>query len=100
MHAYTGKILHIDLSTQKTWVEQKSPEFLKAYIGGVGLATRLLYDNTPAGCDALGPDNAICFACGAFVGTTIPSVSYTHLDVYKRQVAYACAELTEELRIV
>ncbi len=72
MHAYTGKILHIDLSTQKTWVEQKSPEFLKAYIGGVGLATRLLYDNTPAGCDALGPDNAICFACGAFVGTTIP----------------------------
>ncbi len=72
MYAYSGKILHIDLTTQHTWVEEKSPEFLKKYIGGVGLATRLLYDNTPAGCDPLGPENALCLACSAFAGTTVP----------------------------
>ena len=72
MKGYTGKILHIDVSTRKTQVETKTPEFLKRYIGGVGLATRLLYDNTPAGCDPLGPDNALCFAISVFAGTTVP----------------------------
>jgi len=72
MYAYTGKILHIDVTTRKTRVEQVSEEFLKKYIGGVGLATRLAYDNIPARCDPLGPDNALCFACSAFAGTTFP----------------------------
>jgi len=72
MYAYTGKILHIDMTERKTRIEKVSPEFLKRYLGGVGLATRLVYDNTPAGCDPLGPDNALCFACSAFAGTTMP----------------------------
>jgi len=72
MHSYSGKILHIDMTTQKTWVQQVDAEFLKKYLGGVGLATRLVYDNTPAGCDPLGPENALCFACSAFAGTTMP----------------------------
>lgn len=72
MHAYTGKILHVDMTKQTTRVQEVEPEFLKKYLGGVGLATRLVYDNTPAGCDPLGPDNALCFACSAFAGTTIP----------------------------
>jgi aldehyde:ferredoxin oxidoreductase len=72
MHAYTGKILHIDLSTKRTRVQTVDQAFLKRYLGGVGLATRLVYDNTPAGCDPLGPDNALCFACSAFAGTTMP----------------------------
>ena len=72
MHAYTGKILHIDLGSQGVRVQQVGPTFLKKYLGGVGLATRLVYDNTPQGCDPLGPDNALCFACSAFAGTTMP----------------------------
>ena len=62
----------IDVTNRKTWVQKVSPEFLKRYLGGVGLATRLVYDNTPRGCDPLGPDNALCFACSAFAGTTMP----------------------------
>ena len=72
MYSYNGRILHIDASTQNTWVQEVSPEFLKKYIGGVGLSTRLVYDNTPKGCDPLGPDNALCFAISAFAGTTVP----------------------------
>ena len=72
MNSYTGKVLHVDVSTQKTRVQEVSPEFLKKYVGGVGLATRLVYDNTPKGCDPLGPDNALCFASSAFAGTTVP----------------------------
>jgi len=72
MYSYTGKILHIDVSARKTHVQQVSEEFLKKYIGGVSLATRLVYDNTPKGADPLGPDNALCFATSAFAGTLVP----------------------------
>jgi aldehyde:ferredoxin oxidoreductase len=72
MHAYTGRILHVDMTAQTTRVQELEPEFLTKYLGGIGLATRLLYDNTPAGCDPLGPENALCFANSAFAGTTIP----------------------------
>jgi len=72
MYAYTGKILHIDVTNRKTSVQRVGPDFLKKYLGGVGLATRLVYDNTPKGCDPLGPDNALCFAVSAFAGTTVP----------------------------
>lgn len=72
MYSYSGKILHIDLTRRQTRVQTVDAEFLKKYLGGVGLATRLVYDNTPAGCDPLGPDNALCFACSAFAGTTMP----------------------------
>lgn len=72
MFSYSGRILHIDVSTRKTHVQQVNEEFLKKYIGGVSLATRLVYDNTPKGADPLGPDNALCFAVSAFAGTMVP----------------------------
>jgi aldehyde:ferredoxin oxidoreductase len=72
MYAYTGRILHIDLSTQNTWVERVEEDFLKKYVGGVGLAARLAYDNVTKGADPLGPENALCFAASAFAGTLVP----------------------------
>ncbi len=72
MHAFTGKVLHVNVTNRKTWVEEKSPEFIKKYLGGIGYATRLAYDNIPKGADPLGPQNALCFACSAFAGTTVP----------------------------
>ncbi|MFQ5875427.1 MAG: aldehyde ferredoxin oxidoreductase N-terminal domain-containing protein, partial [Dehalococcoidia bacterium] len=72
MFAYTGKILHIDLTNQKTRVERVNEDFLKKHVGGVCLAARLAYDNIPKGADPLGPENALCFAAGAFCGTIVP----------------------------
>jgi len=72
MFAYAGKILHIDLTNQKTRVERVGEDFLKKYVGGVCLAARLAYDNTPKGADPLSPENALCLATGAFCGTIVP----------------------------
>jgi len=72
MESFFGKILHIDLTNRKSWVEDVNEDYLKKYIGGVGLATRLVYDNTPKGVDPLGPENALCFAASAFAGTLVP----------------------------
>ncbi len=72
MYGYHGKILHIDLTQRKTWVEEKPESWYKLYIGGVSMASRLLWENSKPGSDALGPDNPICIANGIFAGTPVP----------------------------
>jgi aldehyde:ferredoxin oxidoreductase len=72
MYGYSGKILHIDLTTRKTWVEPKPEAWYKIYIGGVSMAARLLWENIKPGCDPLSPDNPICIANGIFAGTPVP----------------------------
>ena len=72
MNGYSGKILHVDLDTRKTWAEAKSEDWYKTYIGGVSMATRLCWENIEPGCDPLSPSNPICMAGGIFSGTVVP----------------------------
>ncbi len=72
MYGYSGKILHIDLKTKKNWVETKPEEWYKLWIGGVSMASRLLWENIVPGCDPLSDGNPICFANGIFTGTPVP----------------------------
>jgi len=69
---YWGKILHIDVSKRKTHVQRVDEAWLKKYVGGVAMASRLAYDNIPKGADPLGPENALCFANSSFAGTIVP----------------------------
>ena len=72
MFGYYGKILHIDLTERKHWVEEKAEEWYKLWIGGVAMATRLCWENIKPGCDPYSPDNPICIANGIFAGTPVP----------------------------
>ncbi|MCK4470708.1 MAG: aldehyde:ferredoxin oxidoreductase, partial [Anaerolineae bacterium] len=72
MYGYSGRILHIDLATRKTWVESKPEQWYKIYIGGVSMASRLCWENIEVGCDPLSPGNPICIANGLFAGTPVP----------------------------
>ena len=51
MFGYSGRILHIDLTDRKHWVEEKAEDWYKTYIGGVSMATRLCWENIKPGCD-------------------------------------------------
>jgi len=75
MFGYTGNVLYVDLTVGKSKVEHISEELCKKYLGGVGLATRLLYDLNPPNVDPLSPDNTLVFALGAFAGTVVPTGS-------------------------
>ncbi len=75
MYLYHGKILIVNLTTQEVNVEELSPSLLKGYLGGAGLATRLLYHFSPAGVDAFSPDNPLVFASSALAGTIIPTAN-------------------------
>ncbi|MHA2400729.1 MAG: aldehyde ferredoxin oxidoreductase N-terminal domain-containing protein, partial [Promethearchaeota archaeon] len=68
-----GKILRVDLSSGKITEEFPDDDTLKLYLGGSGLATKYLIDETPKGIDPLGPDNKLIFMTGPLTGTPSPS---------------------------
>jgi aldehyde:ferredoxin oxidoreductase len=68
-----GKILRIDLSLKKIDEEAFPEKYLEKYMGGDGLAARLLYDEVPPGIGALDPDNILVISVGPLGGTTVQS---------------------------
>ncbi|MFX0029262.1 MAG: aldehyde ferredoxin oxidoreductase family protein [Candidatus Hermodarchaeota archaeon] len=68
-----GKILRVNLTNGKITEEFPDKETLKMYLGGSGLATKYLIDETPKGIDPLGPENKLIFMTGPLTGTPSPS---------------------------
>lgn len=73
MNGYMGKLLRVDLTTGDLWDEDINEEYCRAFVGGSGLAARLIYDKIDAYTDPLGPDNPLVFMTGPLVGTAVPS---------------------------
>jgi aldehyde:ferredoxin oxidoreductase len=71
LHGYHGKVLRVDLSSRSYELQELPERALRDFIGGVGLATRLLYEYAPAGCEPLSPDNPLIFATSPLVDTPI-----------------------------
>ncbi len=67
-----GKILHVDLTTSKIWVENPPDDLYLKLVGGRALEAYLLLRDLPVGADPLGPDNLLIFAPGIFQGTNLP----------------------------
>jgi aldehyde:ferredoxin oxidoreductase len=68
-----GKILHVDVTDGSRWLETPGDEVYLRLIGGRGLVAYLLLRHTPAGVDALGPENVLIFAPGVLQGSNLPS---------------------------
>lgn len=75
MHSYSSKCLVIDLTEQKAVVRKLPESWLRSYLGGVGLGTRLLFEWVKPKTDPLSPDNVIIFASGGLAGTMAPASS-------------------------
>ena len=71
-NGYMGKILNVDLSTGTLSDEVVADDILRDYVGGYGLAARLLYERMPGGVDPLGPENLLAFFTGPLTGS--PSI--------------------------
>jgi len=67
------KLLAVDLNEKTFQVEDIDPGLARDYIGGSGLAARLLYDRIKLETDPLGPENPLLFLAGPIVGTSMPS---------------------------
>ena len=73
MHAWTGKLLRIDLTDNSVAVEEIPPGRLEAYLGGRGLAVRYLMDEIDPQVEPLAPENKLILANGPLTGTPIPT---------------------------
>ena len=73
MKGLKGKILRVNLSTGEITREDIDEALARRFIGGRGLATKILYDELPAGIDPLGPENKLIFASGPLTGTSAPT---------------------------
>ena len=72
MFGWMGRILRIDLSAGTFREETPGADLLAAWLGGRGLAVRLVYEEVPPDCDPLGPANKLVFAAGPLAGTAVP----------------------------
>ena len=55
MNGYMGKLLRVNLSQRKIAEEPLDANMARDYIGGAGLATRIIFDEVPADTDPLSP---------------------------------------------
>ncbi|MCX8189256.1 MAG: aldehyde ferredoxin oxidoreductase family protein [Nitrososphaeria archaeon] len=65
---YAGQILEVNLSTSKFKNIPLKKKWIDLYVGGVGYATRLLYDLIDKSTDPLSPENPIIVMTGPFTG--------------------------------
>ncbi len=71
-NGYMGKILWVNL-TDGTFTEEDLPEEIyRQYLGGIGLAAKLIYENVPPKTDALSPESVFGFFPGLLTGTVAP----------------------------
>ncbi|MFX0167794.1 MAG: aldehyde ferredoxin oxidoreductase family protein [Candidatus Hodarchaeota archaeon] len=69
---FTGKILHVNL-TNRTITNIPTPmDLARQFIGGGGLAARILYPLLKIAPEPLGPHNPVIMMAGPFTGTTVP----------------------------
>ena len=75
MYGFHGRLLHIDLSTgQSAWRELEEAR-LRAFLGGIGLGTSLLYEFAPPGVDPFAPANPLIFTSAPLVGTGLTTTA-------------------------
>ena len=66
------KILHINLASGGTHIEQPPDDFYRLLVGGRAVVAYLLLRDLPPNTDPLSPDNLLIFAPGIMQGTNLP----------------------------
>ncbi len=67
----SSMVIRVNMKDLKVSIEEVPREYAK--LGGRALTSRIVYDEVPADCHPLGPNNKIVFAPGIVTGTNAPS---------------------------
>ncbi len=70
---WTGRILRVDLSSEKHTVQNLDAKDAVDLLGGRGLAVKILWDELRPGTDPFSPENRLIFATGPLTGFALPS---------------------------
>ena len=70
---YVGRILRVDLTENKITAEDLDEQVARKYIGGCGVAAKIVWDETTANTQPLSPENPLIFMTGPLTGTIVPN---------------------------
>ena len=70
-----GRILRVDLTTRRTWVEEIDEATYRRRPGGRAMIAHHLLRELPRGIDPLSPENVLVFAMGVLTGTPLSGAS-------------------------
>lgn len=77
MYGYFGKLLQVNLTKSEVKDYPLDSKLVEKFIGGAGLACRIMYDMVDQNTDPLGPNNPLFFMTGPLTGTNIPTAGRT-----------------------
>ena len=77
-YGWAGKMLRVNLTTGSITTESTDP--YKGYIGGMGLANKIMYDEVPAGTEPLDPESKIVYAVGPLTASGVPLAGRTTIS--------------------
>jgi aldehyde:ferredoxin oxidoreductase len=75
MHGFHGRYLLVDLSSGQTSWHDLAESRLRAFLGGIGLGTSLLYEHAPRGVEPFAASNPLIFASAPLVGTGLTTTA-------------------------
>jgi aldehyde:ferredoxin oxidoreductase len=75
VHGFSGRLLHIDLTSGRSAYHDLDASRLRQYMGGIGLGTSLLHEYAPPGVDPLSPDNPLIVVTAPLVGTGLTTTA-------------------------
>jgi aldehyde:ferredoxin oxidoreductase len=78
MFGYLGKYLRVNLTSRQIRIESIDDSEFKKFIGGAGIATKIVFAETHPETDPLGSENVLATFTGPFTGTRVPSSSRHH----------------------
>jgi aldehyde:ferredoxin oxidoreductase len=73
VRGWAGRLLRVDLSSGRYWIQDIDPSILVSFVGGRGLAVKLLWDELRPGVDPLSPLNKLVIAAGPLTGYPGPN---------------------------
>lgn len=65
---YNGRIIRVDLTSEKIALEEPPEKWYRAYLGGMGAISYHLLKEVPVGSDPLSPENLLILAPGIVTG--------------------------------
>jgi len=70
-------VLTVDLTFGRIGLEHVGPDDVRQFVGGRGIAAKLLYERVTPRTDPLGPRNLLIFSPGMLTGTMAPAAART-----------------------
>lgn len=74
------KVVYVDLTVEKATVRELEKGILTNFMGGRGLASKIIYDKCGATVDPFSPENVLIFSIGPLTGTMAPSSGRTNVS--------------------